>query len=627
LGTEDGGQTLAAAQPVLDSLRRSSDSRWIVFLFGAFGVAALLFLLSLREPGATALQGLTLLLAMALLVPLHGLRRERRRLNAALYEFSDHLSSGHWQDAVQQLREESTGAPPSALDALASGVEGVLGESDRRWRALADLSADWYWETDAGHRFQSMSGASPLAAILGWTAADLQGRRCDEIALLEPPALGWEDFHRRLDQRVSFRDIECRARARHGEHAVWITISGRPRFDAQGGFVGYEGVGRDITERKTAHEKLAASEQRWSLMAGLASDWYWHTDAQHRMLPPTREFARRFPHMSEQITGRARWEAHADALTPQQWAEHRADLDARRPFRGLQFEADVGGGRLLWLSISGIPRFDGQGNFLGYHGVGRDITVRKHAERLLMRHNEELQQAVTSRTRELEQINRDLEAFSRQLAHEIRTPIGQILGLAQLIEMRAAERLNGGERELLKLQVQSASQMSQTVEALLALARSTVQVMPMERVDLSLVARQAIADLPAIERAAPVDWQIEEGIAVQAAPAPLRIVLSNLLGNAAKFTRHVEQPVVQVRVRPSHGRLCVTVEDNGAGFDPALAGRLFAPFGRLHGGDEFSGTGIGLSIVQRIVERHGGTVSAHGRPGEGARFEFTLAAP
>jgi signal transduction histidine kinase len=252
--------------------------------------------------------------------------------------------------------------------------------------------------------------------------------------------------------------------------------------------------------------------------------------------------------------------------------------------------------------------------------------VRKHAERLLMRHNEELQQAVTSRTRELEQINRDLEAFSRQLAHEIRTPIGQILGLAQLIEMRAAERLNDGERELLKLQVQSASQMSQTVEALLALARSTVQAMPLERVDLSLVARQAIADLPAIERAAPVDWQIDDGIVVQAAPAPLRIVLSNLLGNAAKFTRDADKPVVQMRARPSHGRICVTVEDNGAGFDPALAGRLFVPFGRLHGGDQFSGTGIGLSIVQRIVERHGGSVSAHGRPGEGARFEISLPA-
>lgn len=579
-----------------------------------------------RQRGTTlALQAAAALLAGALVLAIAGLWRQRRRLRASLHQISQHLGSGDWQDAVQSLREDRLGAP-SAFDALASGVEGVLGESDRRWQALADLSADWYWETDARGRLSWLSGSAPAVTLLGWTPADMMGRRRDELPFLEAPAHGWTALHDKMDRHESFRDVEFRALARRGGHAVWVAISGRPRFDARGEFVGYEGVGRNITERKAAHERLIASEQRWSLMAGLASDWYWQSDAEHRLLPLAPELYRRVPAFAERIVGRTRWEAHADALSPEQWAEHRADLDAHRPFRSLQFEAETGDGRFLWLSISGIPRFDGQGRFLGYHGVGRDITVRKQAERLLLRHNEELQRAVAERTRDLEQLNLDLEAFSRQLAHELRTPISHVQGLAHLIETRAAGRLTGEERQLIALQVQAARNMRETVDALMLLARSTVQAMPMEAVDIGAMAVQVIAELPLLERRAPVQWQVEPGLQAWGSPAALRIVLANLMGNAAKFTRQVEAPhIVVAGSEEAVGRLRVSIRDNGAGFDPAQAARLFQPFQRLHAGDDFHGTGIGLTIVQRIVERHGGTVAAEGTPGQGACFSFTLA--
>jgi signal transduction histidine kinase len=287
---------------------------------------------------------------------------------------------------------------------------------------------------------------------------------------------------------------------------------------------------------------------------------------------------------------------------------------------------DAGDGKFLWVSISGIPRFDGQGRFIGYHGVGRDITVRKQAERLLLRHNEALQRAVGERTRDLEQLNLDLDAFSRQLAHELRTPISHVQGLAHLIEARAAQRLNDEERQLLALQVQAARNMRDTVDALMLLARSTVQAMPMAVVDVSALAVQVLGELPLIDRRAAVDWHVEPGLVAQGSSAALRIVLANLLGNAAKFTRQVAQPVVSLRGSTDpDGRLRVSIEDNGAGFDPAHGDRLFKAFTRLHAGDEFHGTGIGLTIVLRIVERHGGTVAARGEPGRGAVFEFTLA--
>ncbi|MDP1533336.1 MAG: ATP-binding protein, partial [Rubrivivax sp.] len=245
---------------------------------------------------------------------------------------------------------------------------------------------------------------------------------------------------------------------------------------------------------------------------------------------------------------------------------------------------------------------------------------------LLLRHNEELQRAVAERTHELQQLNVDLDAFARQLAHELRTPIGHVQGLARMIETRAGARLDAEERELLSLQVQAARRMRDTVDALLLLARSTMQTMPVEEVDVSALAAAVVAELPEIERVAPVSWSIQPGLRAQAAPAALRIVLVNLMGNAAKFSRKIAAPTVTLSAASDpDGRLRLRVQDNGAGFEPAQVGRLFTPFGRLHTGDDFHGTGIGLTIVQRIVERHGGSVAADGMPGQGAGFEFTLA--
>ena len=614
--TEGNADTLPAS-PVLRSLASSADT---------MAAAARQQIDDRHQQLELWLKVLTLLFALTLLLPIHGLWRQRQQVRASLLAFSDQLDDGEWQDAVRTLRDDRLG-PPSAFDALASGVEGVMVETERRWQALADLSADWYWESDALHRLSRLSGRSPSVSKQGWAQADLLGRRRDQIEFYEAPVHGWAAWHQRMDRHQSVRDIEFRIQSRLGNTPIWVSISGRARMDARGEFVGYEGVGRDITERKSVHEKLMASEQRWSLMAGLASDWYWQTDSEHRMLPLSPELYRRFSQVADRVEGRTRWEAHRDALSAAQWAEHRADLDARRPFRSLLIEFESANGSYLWMSISGIPRFDGQGQFVGYHGVGRDVTLRKQAETLLRHHNEELQRAVQERTRELEQVNLDLDAFSRQLAHELRTPIGHVQGLAHLIESRVGDRLNPDERQLLALQVQAAHSMRDTVDALLQLARSTMLAMPMAPLDVSTLACAVAAELPALRRQGDVVWVIQPGLhAVASAPA-LRIVLVNLLANAAKFTRQQATPVVRVSGSTDpDGRQRICIEDNGIGFDPALVGRLFTPFSRLHSGDEFQGTGIGLTIVQRIVERHGGRVSASAGPGLGARFEFTLAA-
>jgi PAS domain S-box-containing protein len=404
---------------------------------------------------------------------------------------------------------------------------------------------------------------------------------------------------------------------------AWVT--GRARRHRDGRFAGYEGVGRDITVHKESYRRLQASEQRYAVLAGLSADWYWATDAEHRFVQPDGELRRRFGALAEASQGRTRWELYADALPEAQWRAHRADLDAGRPFHALEFHLTRGDGTPIWVSISGAPRYDENGRFLGYHGVGRDITLRKKAEQLLMLHNRQLQSAVAARTKELEFANRDLEAFARQLAHELRTPIGHVQGLAELLRRRLGERLLPEHGELLDLQVRSAQGMLTTLEALLALARSSSEAIERAPVDLSRLAEEVITHLPAMERTAPLQWQIEPGLNAWASESQLRIVLANLLGNAAKFTRRTAHPVVSfVSALGPDGQLVFQVRDNGAGFDSARSSRLFQPFHRLHGDDEFQGTGIGLTIVQRIVQRHGGSIRASGEVGKGACFEFSL---
>jgi PAS domain S-box-containing protein len=515
---------------------------------------------------------------------------------------------------------------PSRFDRGAREVELALGERERRWQARMRLSADWHWETDETLKLTWVSQDLASLVKLGVQPADLIGHRLDAVPLFGAPAGGWAPLLERVAQRKALRDVILEVH-RRGRSPVWVALNGRAHFDDEGGFTGYEGVGRDVTEQRLAHERLAESERRHAMMADLAADWYWQTDAEHRLAEVGAVFKQLVGERAEQLIGRHTWSVFADGASAEEWAAHRADFDARRPFRGFEFAIRSGQRTLRWVSVSGLPRLDAQGQFLGYHGVGRDITLKKRAERLLLTRNEQLERLVAERTVELEQTNRDLEAFARQLAHELRTPIGQVAGLADLLKSRAWERLDDNEREWLRLSGQAAREMSHTVTALLELARSTSTALLLEPVDLTALAESVIADLPWIERQAEVQWVVAPGLVAHCSAALARVVLMNLLGNAAKFTRDVPTPRVELGQVEDADAGAFFVQDNGAGFDAARAATLFQPFVRLHKSEQFQGTGLGLSIVRRIVERHGGSVSASSQPGQGARFLFRFGPP
>jgi signal transduction histidine kinase/CheY-like chemotaxis protein len=241
----------------------------------------------------------------------------------------------------------------------------------------------------------------------------------------------------------------------------------------------------------------------------------------------------------------------------------------------------------------------------------------------LARFNAELEHRVSERTAALEAANRELDAFSASVAHDLRAPLRHIDGFSQILIEDHAANLGSDGLALLRRVRSATSQMGHLIEDLLRLSRVGKAAISRGRVDVSAMAHTVIDGLRASHgRAAQVS--IAEHLEVDADPGLLRIVLENLLGNAWKFTSRTAAPAIDVGARTEDGAPAIFVRDNGAGFDAAHAETLFGAFQRFHRSSEFEGNGMGLAIVERIVKRHGGRIWADSSPGAGATFYFVM---
>ena len=248
-----------------------------------------------------------------------------------------------------------------------------------------------------------------------------------------------------------------------------------------------------------------------------------------------------------------------------------------------------------------------------------DITSKKRAA-------EELERRVAERTAELSVANRELESFTYSVSHDLRAPLRAIRGFSQALLEDYGNELSEGARDYLGEIEDGGARMSELIDGLLVLSRSTRAEIVREAVDISTIAAQSLRGLAQSEPGRAVEIDIEPGMFTQADPRLVKTLLNNLLENAWKYSRCEANAAIRVYSVQEDQEKIFCVRDNGAGFAMAFAGTLFEPFQRLHRQDEFPGIGIGLATVQRIVDRHGGWISGEGEPGKGAVFCFTLAA-
>jgi signal transduction histidine kinase len=254
----------------------------------------------------------------------------------------------------------------------------------------------------------------------------------------------------------------------------------------------------------------------------------------------------------------------------------------------------------------------------------QDVTVQVRAQEEVRRLNADLERRVADRTLELEAAMKELESFDYSISHDLRAPINRIVGFSDALAADYAAALDADGRELVVRIGNAAQHMDQLVRDLFSLSTVSRGELRRSVVDVTALARTILSGLQRAEPSRHVEVVVADELVAWADPGLLRIVLENLLNNAWKFSRRREGARIEVASASSDGGKAFFVRDNGAGFDPARAAKLFSPFQRLHSAQDFEGTGIGLATVSRIVARHGGRVWAEGKVDVGATIHFTL---
>jgi PAS domain S-box-containing protein len=365
--------------------------------------------------------------------------------------------------------------------------------------------------------------------------------------------------------------------------------------------------------RAQAERELRESEARFRSLTGLSSDWYWEQDEEFRLTFMSGRFVERTGIDPAPYIGRRRWDQPAPNVSEAAWERHRAQLERHEPFFDFEMERHGPDGNSVWLSVSGQPVFDEERRFRGYRGVGTDITERKRAQGILRAAYDELARS-----------NAELQQFAYVASHDLQEPLRMIGSYTQLLERRYGDKLDSDAREFMDFIVEGATRMKQLIEDLLAYSRVGTRGKELRPVQARDALDRALANLRATIEASGAEVTHDALPEVSADDTQLTQLLQNLVGNAIKFRKKDEPARIHVGVESLHDEWRFTVSDNGIGIEPQYFERIFMVFQRLHTRDEYPGTGIGLAICKKVVDRHGGRIWVESAQGKGSRFIFTL---
>ncbi|MBI5429034.1 MAG: CHASE domain-containing protein [Nitrosomonadales bacterium] len=384
------------------------------------------------------------------------------------------------------------------------------------------------------------------------------------------------------------------------------------------------GISEDITERKKADEQLRRSEHGLAEAQRIARLGNWELDLVNNTLTWSDEIYRIFEIDPEQFG--ASYQAFLDTIHPDDRemvnSAYADSVKNRKPY-DIVHRLLMKDGRVKYVNEKCETYFGEDGNPLRSVGTVHDITAQKVAEIALTALKDDLENRVRARTTELEAANKELEAFSYSVSHDLRTPLRAIDGFSHILLEDYAGKLDGEGKRLLNVVRDNTSRMGQLIDDILKFSRAGRLELTFSEIDMESMAREVCEELRPTDGH---ELQVEIGHLPPAMGdrAMMRQVFVNLLSNAIKFSRAKEGARIEMGSSAGENETVYFVKDNGAGFDMQYSDKLFGVFQRLHSVTEFDGTGIGLAIVKRIVTRHGGRVWAEGKVNEGATVYFSL---
>jgi PAS domain S-box-containing protein len=495
-------------------------------------------------------------------------------------------------------------------------AEEALRESEDRYRALSNASSQvLYRMSPDWSEMRHLQGGSFIADtkepkrnwLQEYIHPDDQKRVLEAIA----EAVGTGNVF----------ELEHRVRRVDGTLG-WTFSRAVPVRNAAGDIVEWFGAASDITGRKRAEEELRTERDRAQRYLDIAGVLIIVLNRDRRVSLINQKGCEILGRSEKEIVGK-NWFDHFIAAEDKERVEEAFNKVTRGEMAPVEyFENPVvtsGGGRRLIAWHNSLIK-DESGKITGVLSSGEDITESRRAEHQISSLNRELTQNV----RELASANKELEAFIYSVAHDLRAPLRSISGFSDIMLNTHSAGLDKEGKKHLHRIISGAEQMNRIIDDLLHLSRISRHETRRQDVDMSEIARSAVAELRAADPDRRVAVDIKEGMVASVDRGMMQVALSNLLSNAWKFTSKKTNARIEFGALEREGKTVYYVKDNGVGFDQHFAERVFLPFHRLHTEQEFEGTGIGLAIVERVIRRHGGRIWAEGKLNEGAAFFFTV---
>lgn len=452
--------------------------------------------------------------------------------------------------------------------------------------------------------------------LFGYSREEMMGM---DIRTLYADPSDRERFRQKIECTGAVKDYEVPLRRKDGTVIICI-ITSTVRKSPEGGIIGYQGIIRDVTAYKKAEEALRRSEEKFSKIFRSSPDWIAISALEDgRLIEVNDAFLRITGYAREEVIGKTSAELGlwVDLGERRRFVEL---LREKREIRNHEAKFRLKSGEVrIFLRSAELIELDGETCIIN---ITRDITERKRAGEEIRKLNMELQQRVA----ELIGANRELDAFGHSVSHDLRAPLITIGGFTGRLLKNYSAVLDAKGREMLHTIQSNVRKMEDLINDLLTFSRLGRQAMKLDELDIKGLVKAVFEELTTGTPGRTVELKIGELLPAFADLALIRQVMINLLSNALKFTRPRERAQIEVGSRSEGDWAVYYVKDNGVGFDIKFAKKIFDVFQRAHSADDFEGTGIGLSIVHRIITRHGGRIWAEGKVGEGAVFYFTLPA-